>query len=61
VVKENGKWYTWKYKKEINLLVIKKETSFQIASEIGKLFKGHNIVAYKSPEEHLDIDTFYKM
>lgn len=24
------------------------------------LFKGHNIVEYKSPEDHLNIDTFYK-
>ena len=46
---------------EIDLLVIKKETSAQIVSEIGKLFKGHNIVEYKSPEGHLDIDTFYKV
>ena len=45
---------------EIDLLVIKKETSVQIASEVGKLFKGHNIMEYKSPEDHLDIDIFYK-
>ena len=45
---------------EIDLLVIKKEASVQIASEIGKLFKGHNIMEYKSPEDHLNIDTFYK-
>ncbi len=45
---------------EIDLLVIKKEAFVQIASEIGKLFKGHNIMEYKSPEDHLDIDTFYK-
>lgn len=45
---------------EIDLLVIKKEASFQIGSEIGKSFKGHNIVVYKSPEDHLDIDTFFK-
>lgn len=45
---------------EIDLLVIKKEASTEIASEIGKLFKGHNIVEYKSPEDHLDVDTFYK-
>lgn len=45
---------------EIDLLVVKKEASLQIASEIGKIFKGHNIVEYKSPEDHLDIDTFYK-
>ena len=45
---------------EIDLLVIKKKAFVQIASEIGKLFKGHNIMEYKSPEDHLDIDTFYK-
>lgn len=45
---------------EIDLLVIKKEHSFLIANEIGRLFKGHNIIEYKSPEDHLDIDTFYK-
>lgn len=45
---------------EIDLLVIKKVDFVQIASEIGKLFKGHNIIEYKSPEDHLDIDTFYK-
>lgn len=45
---------------EIDLLVIKKVDFVQIASEIGKLFKGHNIMEYKSPEDHLDIDTFYK-
>lgn len=45
---------------EIDLLVIKKADFIQIASEIGKLFKGHNIMEYKSPEDHLDIDTFYK-
>ena len=45
---------------EIDLLVIKKAGFVQIASEIGKLFKGHNIMEYKSPEDHLDIDAFYK-
>ena len=45
---------------EIDLLVIKKAGFVQIASEIGKLFKGHNIMEYKSPEDHLDIDIFYK-
>lgn len=45
---------------EIDLLVIKKEPYVQIVNEIGKLFRGHNIVEYKSPEDHLDIDVFYK-
>lgn len=46
---------------EIDLLVIKKDTDAIIDNEIGAIFKGHNIVEYKSPEDHLDIDTFYKV
>ncbi len=45
---------------EIDLLVIKKEASVQIGNEIGAFFLGHNIMEYKSPEDHLDIDAFYK-
>ena len=45
---------------EVDLLVIKKDSDIQITNEIGKLFRGHNIVEYKSPLDHLDIDTFYK-
>jgi len=44
----------------IDLLVIKKDPDVQIANEIGRIFRGHNILEYKSPEDHLDIDTFYK-
>lgn len=45
---------------EIDLLIIKKETSVHIDNDIGSLFRGHNILEYKSPEDHLDIDTFSK-
>lgn len=45
---------------EIDLLVIKKDKNIQIANEIGKQFRGHNIMEYKSPEDQLNIDTFYK-
>lgn len=45
---------------EVDLLVIKKDSGVQITNEIGKLFCGHNIVEYKSPLDHLNIDTFYK-
>ncbi|MCM1039453.1 MAG: hypothetical protein NC314_11410 [Roseburia sp.] len=45
---------------EIDLLVVKKNASVRISNEIGKLFRGHNIMEYKSPEDHLDIDDFYK-
>ena len=46
---------------EIDLLVIKKDTDASIENEIGEIFKGHNILEYKSPQDHLDIDTFYKV
>lgn len=45
---------------EIDLLVIKKHAGVQINNEIGKIFRGHNILEYKSPRDDLDIDTFYK-
>ncbi|MCI9500658.1 MAG: hypothetical protein HFG76_01390 [Hungatella sp.] len=45
---------------EIDLLVIKKDQTVQVENEIGRIFRGHNILEYKSPEDHLDIDTFYK-
>ena len=45
---------------EVDLLVINKDSDIQITNEIGKLFQGHNIVEYKSPLDHLDIDVFYK-
>ena len=43
---------------EIDLLVIKKDRKVQIINEIGKLFRGHNIMEYKSPKDELNIDTF---
>ena len=45
---------------EIDLLVIKKDNDTPIANEIGKIFRKHNILEYKSPQDHLNIDTFYK-
>lgn len=45
---------------EIDLLVIKKDAAVMVENEIGELFRGHNIIEYKSPKDHLDIDTFYK-
>lgn len=45
---------------EVDLLVIKKDNETPIDNEIGKLFRKYNIVEYKSPEDHLSIDTFYK-
>ena len=45
---------------EIDLLVIKKNTEIQIDNEIGRIFRGHNLLEYKSPDDSMNIDTFYK-
>lgn len=45
---------------EIDLLVIMKRPGVQIDNEIGRIFRGHNMIEYKSPRDELDIDTFYK-
>ena len=44
----------------VDLLIIKKEPSVQIDNEIGTIFRGHNIMEYKSPEDSLGVDAFYK-
>ena len=45
---------------EIDLLIIKKDSSVHISNEIGAFFRGHNIIEYKSPKDSLNIDVFYK-
>ena len=45
---------------KIDLMIVKKGEDIIITNRIGKIFKGHNIVEYKSPEDALDIRTFYK-
>lgn len=46
---------------EIDLLIIKKSSNFSVNNEIGKIFRGHNIIEFKDPADHLDIDVFYKV
>ena len=45
---------------EIDLLIIKKEKNVCISNEIGHFFKEYNILEYKSPGDHLNVDTYYK-
>ena len=45
---------------KMDLLVVKKEKSFQISKNIGRIFRGYNIVEFKSPEDYMSIDDFYK-
>ena len=47
--------------KEIDVLVIKKDSNVAIKKNIGRIFRGHNIIEYKSPEDYLSINDFYKV
>ena len=46
---------------QIDLLILKKNVSLPIHHEIGQIFKGHNIIEYKSPEDSFNEDTFFKV
>ena len=46
---------------EIDVLVIKKEDGKMIHKNIGRFFRKHNIIEYKSPDDYLSIDDFYKV
>ena len=46
---------------QMDLLVIKKSKDVAIKNEIGKIFRGHNIMEYKSPEDDLNLDTYVKV
>lgn len=46
---------------QIDLLVIKKSQDVSVNNEIGKIFRGYNIMEYKSPEDSLNVDTLIKV
>lgn len=45
----------------IDLLVIKKQAEEQINNPIGSIFRGWNVMEYKSPTDYVSIDDFYKV
>ena len=45
----------------MDLLIIKKEPNIAIENTIGAIFQKYNIVEYKSPDDSLSIDAFYKV
>lgn len=45
----------------VDVVIIKKNTKDGIRKNIGRIFRQHNIVEYKSPEDYLSIDDFYKV
>ncbi len=45
----------------VDMLIIRKDDNTRIENKIGRLFRKHNIVEYKSPDDELTIDVFYKV
>lgn len=45
---------------QIDLLIVKKPPNATIENEIGKIFRGHNIMEYKSPDDEMNVDTYFK-
>ena len=45
----------------IDIIIIKKDADDAIQKNIGRIFRKHNIIEYKSPEDYLGIDDFYKV
>ncbi len=46
---------------QMDLLIIKKDEGYRIQKNIGRVFRTYNVVEYKSPEDYLSIDDFYKV
>ena len=47
--------------KQIDVLIIKKESENELRKNIGKIFRKYNIIEYKSPEDYISIDDFYQV
>ena len=45
----------------IDVLVIKKNQDIPIRKNLGRIFRKYNIIEYKSPEDYLSVDDFYKV
>lgn len=46
---------------QMDVLVVKKKGEQPIRKNIGRIFRKHNIIEYKSPEDYLSINDFYKV
>ena len=46
---------------QMDELVIKKNTKKRIHKKLGHIFLGHNIIEYKSPDDSLCMNDFYKV
>ena len=46
---------------QIDMLIVKKNKNVKLSKAIGAIFKGHNLVEFKSPRDHMNIDTYFKV
>lgn len=46
---------------QIDELIIKVKENEHIQKNIGRIFKKHNIIEYKSPDDNLTVNDFYKV
>lgn len=46
---------------QMDILVIKKDNNVSIKKNIGHIFRTHNIIEYKSPDDSLNMNDFYKV
>ena len=45
---------------KMDLLIIKKNKGITIKNQIGDIFRKHNILEYKSPDDGITIDDYFK-
>ena len=45
---------------KMDLLIIKKDRHIAVTNQIGDIFRGHNVLEYKSPDDGITIDDYYK-
>ncbi len=45
----------------MDVLIIKKEKDTEIKKNLGQIFRTHNVFEYKSEEDYISIDDFYKV
>lgn len=46
---------------QVDVLITKKDAKKSIRKNIGQIFRKYNLIEYKSPDDYLSINDFYKM
>lgn len=46
---------------QIDALIIKADSRHRVRKSIGKIFRRYNIIEYKSPDDYISVNNFYKV